>query len=152
MPALAYLLTNQDDEVLADACWALSYLSDGDETQIQAVIDAGVVPAVVRLLGSPATLVVTPALRTMGNIVSGSEAQTQVAIDALARAPRLSEVAHDPHGGVLGRLQHCRGNRVPGRRARHDARDAPRGARAGVRGGQHARAEGGGVGALKRLL
>jgi importin subunit alpha-1 len=82
MPALAYLLTNQDDEVLADACWALSYLSDGDETQIQAVIDAGVVPAVVRLLGSPATLVVTPALRTMGNIVSGSEVQTQVAIDA----------------------------------------------------------------------
>ena len=39
-------------QVVSDACWALSYVSDGSTDRIQAVIDAGVVPQLVEQVGS----------------------------------------------------------------------------------------------------
>lgn len=50
IPALERLIQSNDEEVLTDACWALSYLSDGTNDKIQAVIDAGVCPRLVELL------------------------------------------------------------------------------------------------------
>jgi importin subunit alpha-6/7 len=50
LPALQHLIHSQDEEVLTDACWALSYLSDGTNDKIQAVIESGVFPRLVELL------------------------------------------------------------------------------------------------------
>lgn len=50
LPALARLIHSQDEEVLTDACWALSYLSDGTNDKIQDVIQAGVCRRLVELL------------------------------------------------------------------------------------------------------
>lgn len=50
LPALAHLVHSNDEEVLTDACWALSYLSDGTNDKIQAVIEAGVCPRLVGFL------------------------------------------------------------------------------------------------------
>lgn len=50
LPVLARLIHSNDDEVLTDACWALSYLSDGSNDKIQAVIEAGVCARLVELL------------------------------------------------------------------------------------------------------
>lgn len=66
-------------QVLTDACWALSYLSDGQNDKIQAVIEAGVCQRLVELLIHTSPAVQTPALRTVGNIVTGDDLQTQVA-------------------------------------------------------------------------
>jgi len=78
---LASLIQAMDEEVLTDACWALSYLSDGPNDHIQDVIDAGVVPRMVKLLMHPSWTVQTPALRTVGNIVTGTDQQTQKVIE-----------------------------------------------------------------------
>uniref|UniRef100_A0A2P2M0N0 Importin subunit alpha n=1 Tax=Rhizophora mucronata TaxID=61149 RepID=A0A2P2M0N0_RHIMU len=78
LPILRGLIHLNDEEVLADACWALSYLSDGTNDKIQAVIEAGVCQRLVELLLHPSPTVLIPALRSVGNIVTGDDAQTQV--------------------------------------------------------------------------
>ncbi|KAB2003297.1 hypothetical protein ERO13_D11G116800v2 [Gossypium hirsutum] len=80
LPALERLIHSNDEEVLTDACWALSYLSDGTNDKIQAVIESGVCPRLVELLMHPSPTVLIPALRTVGNIVTGDDMQTQCII------------------------------------------------------------------------
>ena len=65
-----------------DSGWALSYLSDGNDERIGAVVDAGTVPTLINLLRHDSASVITPALRTLGNIVSGSDKHTQTVVDA----------------------------------------------------------------------
>lgn len=83
VPVLANLLNSSDPNVITDACWALSYISDGDdERKINSILQAGVCQTAVRLLNHQTSAVQTPALRVIGNIVTGDEIQTQVAISS----------------------------------------------------------------------
>lgn len=81
MPAISHLIQHADREIASDACWALSYLTDGNTERIQLVMDAGVVPRLVQLLSGSEITCVTPALRALGNIVTGSDEQTQVVLE-----------------------------------------------------------------------
>ncbi|KAI8371790.1 importin alpha protein [Radiomyces spectabilis] len=81
LQVLVKLVYSQDEEILIDTCWALSYLSDGSNDRIQAVVESGVCSRLVELLSHPSTSVQTPALRSVGNIVTGDDSQTQVIIN-----------------------------------------------------------------------
>lgn len=62
---------------VADAAWAISYVTDDDGDRIQAVITAGCVPSLVRLLDHSENAIVVPALRSIGNIVTGTDTQVK---------------------------------------------------------------------------
>ncbi|KAH9754200.1 Importin subunit alpha-2 [Citrus sinensis] len=95
LPVLAQLIRSNDEEVLTDACWALSYLSYGTNDKVQAVIEAGVCPQLVKLLGHPSPSVLTPALQAVGTIVMGNDFQTQCIIDCGALQYLLSLLIHN---------------------------------------------------------
>lgn len=82
IPILSKLLEHADPQILADACWALSYVTDDDQIKIESVVASGVVPRLVRLLGCENPAIITPALRSVGNIVTGSDGQTDTVLDA----------------------------------------------------------------------
>jgi hypothetical protein len=101
-PALSILsqvLMSNDIETIQDACWTLSYVSDGPNERIQAVLDTGIGPRIVELLCSRTTGIQTPALRVVGNVVTGDDAQTQYMID-LNIVPALLWILDSPSRNI----------------------------------------------------
>merc|ERR1719382_38426 len=94
LPTFATLLSSSDVEVLTDASWALSYLSDGSNDRIAAVIQSGVCQRLVELLGHQSPLVQTPALRAAGNIVTGDDMQTQAMLSCGLLTPLVHLLSH----------------------------------------------------------
>jgi len=77
------LVMMDDAEVITDACWALSYISDDSgptNHKIQAVVNCGAVPRLVQYLNHHNTGVQVPALRCVGNIVTGDDVQTEAVL------------------------------------------------------------------------
>mmetsp|Transcript_15061 Transcript_15061/g.29690 ORF Transcript_15061/g.29690 Transcript_15061/m.29690 type:complete len:522 (+) Transcript_15061:56-1621(+) len=78
---LEKFIFSDDSGILADVCWAFSYISDGSPERIQMVIDSGIVQRLTELLMHSNTIVQTPALRVIGNVATGDDLQTQILIN-----------------------------------------------------------------------
>lgn len=72
---------------LADAAYAINYITNENEDgdRIQVVIDNGCVPSLVKLLGQMDYSVVNPALRSVGNIVMGTDTQVSECVCVCVR-------------------------------------------------------------------
>lgn len=99
LPVLSLAILNSDKDVLTDLCWAISFLSDGPNDRIQAVIDAGVCRRLVELLAHPEVCVVAAALRSVGNIVTGDDKQTQLMLTC-GVLPCLVNLLHSPKESI----------------------------------------------------
>jgi len=96
LPSIVKLVREDDLQVKTDVCWALSYITDGPNDRIELVLKTGIVEELVRILQQcKEGMLVTPVLRVIGNIVTGSDVQTQRVIDygALSGFERL--LSHD---------------------------------------------------------
>lgn len=100
IPVLSKLLEHEDSQVLADACWALSYVTDDDAIKIESVVASGAVPRLVRLLGCENPAIITPALRSVGNIVTGSDTQTD-AVLAAGALPFLGKLLQNSKNSIV---------------------------------------------------
>lgn len=100
LPVLSQLLVNRDTQVLADACWALSYVTDDDNLKIQAVVDTEAVPRLINLLDTKEPSIIVPALRSVGNIVTGTDAQTDAVI-AAGGLGRLAKLLQSPKQNIV---------------------------------------------------
>eukprot|EP01118_Nematostelium_gracile_P016694 TRINITY_DN6975_c0_g1_i1.p1 TRINITY_DN6975_c0_g1~~TRINITY_DN6975_c0_g1_i1.p1 ORF type:complete len:512 (+),score=108.38 TRINITY_DN6975_c0_g1_i1:139-1536(+) len=79
IPYLARSIHAQDREIIMDALWCFSYLTDADEDQIQIVLEAGITQRLLELLSDQ--YFQAPCIRIIGNILTGNDQQTQHLID-----------------------------------------------------------------------
>lgn len=87
LPIINELLLCKDDQIVTDALWAISYITDGSNDRIQTVIDANLLPNLVSILDrcslnpDKELTLMSPCIRSLGNIVTGNDEQTQACID-----------------------------------------------------------------------
>ncbi len=84
-PYLLARLQGNDPECQADACWAVSYVSDGEKERINAVLEADFLPPIMEILGQQTQQPLqSTALGVVGNILLlliGDEHHTQALLD-----------------------------------------------------------------------
>jgi hypothetical protein len=78
LPAIASFIELKDEGVICDSIWALSYLTFGEENQLQDVLDLKILDKIIQLMRHEDIRTSMPALRTVGNLMTGNEKQTDV--------------------------------------------------------------------------
>ena len=84
LPILALLLDNEDEDILVNACGALSFFSDATNGKIQEIIESNVCPRLVELLKHSSLDVVRAVVNVVGNIVNYDYTQIQFILDCNA--------------------------------------------------------------------
>ena len=96
LPTLAMLIQHSDPDVISDACYALSYMTNGRNEHIDMILEySNICMRIVELVNTTAENIQTPALRTLGNIVTGSDEATQSIVNCGA-PPILKRLLQHP--------------------------------------------------------
>jgi len=96
LPTLTRLLMLHDNSIISDACWAFSYLTQ--QGHIRPVLDTGIVcQRLVELISTPyqSDKILIPAVRTIGNIVSGDESETDAIVNCNALPAMMTLLNHE---------------------------------------------------------
>ena len=90
IPFLCSLMSHHVTEVIIEALWALSFITDGDD-RIDFAMQFGMLPRVVELLRHESPEIKIPAVRIVSNFAQGSDAATDYVVKsgALLLAPEL---------------------------------------------------------------
>lgn len=68
-------------QVISNTCWIISYLTDANSTRVQELLNLKLAPVLVNWLNHSDQDVQIPALRCIGNIVTGDDLQTQTLLN-----------------------------------------------------------------------
>jgi len=89
------LKNNERKEILTDAMWGLSYISDSGEKAIIKILECGACETIVGLLSCPHNNIVLPAIRALGNFVTGEDTETQTVMDSGVLMPLHDLLSHE---------------------------------------------------------
>jgi hypothetical protein len=98
IPVAARLIYSLDHEIEVDALWTLVFLSDGADARQEAVAAETVCRRLVLLLRTNDLPYLVPAVRTIGNLMSGDDHTTQKVIDNGALTALLPLLSHSRSG------------------------------------------------------
>jgi hypothetical protein len=121
IPTLARLCTEfSQEQMLQDITWAFSYLSFGSEYKVEHLVQSQVVPRMVELMSHSVYEVQLAAIRTVGNLTTGTEVHTQLAIDCGA-LDQLKPLVHSAKQQVLKEVVWIVSNVAAGSKAQLDS-------------------------------
>ncbi|CAO3703952.1 unnamed protein product [Rhizopus stolonifer] len=89
LPTLVHMLQNDSEAILVNVCWCLIYMTENTNDKIQKVVESNVCIRLVQLLTHPSGDVQMTALRCLGNIVTGDDAQTDTVPEQCAQKGNL---------------------------------------------------------------
>ena len=105
IPTLIKVLAENDaEEIVTDACWALSYLADAAKDEVDDLFDVEMLVKMITLLSHQNISIITPCLKTIGNIASDDDDQTELVIE-LGLIDALNEIVL--HQKALIRKEAC---------------------------------------------
>lgn len=82
IPTLSKLiLENDNPDILSDAMWALAYISDLGMSVIEQILEQGICGKIIELLSHFQSSISLPALRAIGNFVTGEDTVTDTVLD-----------------------------------------------------------------------
>lgn len=99
LPVLSKLIYLEDQNVLVDCCWSVSYLVDNQPEKIQVVLETGIPKRLIALLSHKSSAVQIPTLRAVGNIVTGTDDQTEVLVK-YGVLPALAQLLSSSHESI----------------------------------------------------
>jgi hypothetical protein len=103
LPVLKHLLnTSQDDQIVKDVCSSLTCLIKHGSPMIDAVLQTGIASSVVSLMSESSDVKQKAAIRLIGDILCGTEAQTQQMIDVGVIPALRNLVAMNPPRRKVG--------------------------------------------------